>query len=134
MRPSVKYQAIYVNEKKYGISFMCQYFGVSRSGYYAWRHKRETPDRDAAIGDLIQQCQRTCKSTYGYRRVKLWLQRNTGLIINHKAVLRIMRKYNLLAEIRRPRPLYRRQRCFCIYTDLLSRDFRQAESKMGYGY
>ena len=101
---------------------MCKFFEVSRSGYYAWA-KRKKDDRDEMIGKLIQQCQKNVKQTYGYRRVKLWLLRETGLIINSKAVLRLMRKYNLFSEIRRPRPLYLRQNQFEIYENKLNRNF-----------
>lgn len=38
------------------------------------------------------------------RRVKLWLCKKHGLHVNQKKVLRVMRKYGLLAEISRPSP------------------------------
>ena len=123
MKPSIKYAAIHANKEKFGISFMCEFFEVSRSGYYAWRVRQTKQDKDDTIGKLIQKCQQQTKQTYGYRRIKLWLLRETGLIINHKAVLRLMRKYNLQSEIRRPRPLYQRQRKLQIYENKLNRDF-----------
>jgi len=102
---------------------MCQYFEVSRSGYYAWVNRQEQPDKDKALGNLIRQCQQQTRQTYGYRRVKIWLLRETGLVINSKAVLRIMRKYGLLAVIRRPRPLYQRQKQISVYENKLARGF-----------
>jgi len=51
------------------------------------------------------------------------LLRETGLVINRKAVLRLMRKYNLLARIRRPRPLYQRQQQMMRYENRLSLNF-----------
>ena len=102
---------------------MCEYFGVSRSGYYAWRKRKVRPNWDETLAELIRQCQRKTNYTYGYRRVKLWLLYQTGLIINGKAVLRIMRKYNLLAQIRRPRPLYQRLNHFRTYENRLNREF-----------
>jgi transposase InsO family protein len=102
---------------------MCQYFKVSRSGYYDWLSRKDVPDQDAVMGELIRGCQEKTKQTYGYRRVRLWLLRETGLIINSKAVLRLMRKYNLLAQIGRPRPLYQRQQKMMVYENRLNRDF-----------
>lgn len=102
---------------------MCEYFGVSRSGYYAWRKRKARPNWDETLAELIRQCQQKTNYTYGYRRVKLWLLYQTGLIINGKAVLRIMRKYNLLAQIRRPRPLYQRLNHFRTYENRLNRQF-----------
>ena len=123
MRPKVKYAAIFSNKEKYSISLMCRYFEVSRSGYYEWLKQKEEPDKDEILGNLIRKCQMVTKQTYGYRRVKLWFLRETGLVINGKAVLRLMRKYNLLATIRRPRPLYQRQHKMKVYENKLNRDF-----------
>jgi transposase InsO family protein len=102
---------------------MCQFFEVSRSGYYDWLKRKDNPDKDLVIGELIRKCQVDTKQTYGYRRVKLWLLREAGLVINDKAVLRLMRKYNLLAVIRRPRPLYMRQKRMNTYENTLNRAF-----------
>ena len=44
--------------------------------------------------------QESCKKTYGYRRMKLWLD-SEGITKNPKTILRIMHKYDLLSEIRR---------------------------------
>ena len=107
---------------------MCQYFGVSRSGYYDWLKRKNEPDRDETIGSLIRKCQDLTKQTYGYRRVKLWLLREAGIVVNSKAVLRLMHKYNLLAQIRRPRPLYMRQQKLKIYENKINGVFRSARS------
>ena len=124
MRPNVKYAAIFAIKEKYSIALMCRYFEVSRSGYYDWLKRRSEPDKDDVLGNLIRKCQTVTRQTYGYRRVKLWLLRETGLVINSKAVRRIMHKYNLLALIRRPRPLYLRQQKMKTYENKLNRDFR----------
>ena len=119
----MKYAAIHANREKFNVSYMCKYFGVSRSGYYAWRGRWGQPDKDDVLGNLIAQCQEKTRQTYGYRRVKIWLLRENGLVINKKAVLRLMRKYNLLAVIRRARPLYQRQQRIMVYEDKLLRNF-----------
>jgi transposase InsO family protein len=103
---------------------MCEFFKVSRSGYYDFVKRLERADKDEAVAKQIIECQNQTKKTYGYRRVKLWLLRETGLVINHKAVLRIMNKYGLLSEIRKPRPLYIRQQALCKYENRLNRDFK----------
>lgn len=123
MKAHIKYGAIFANKEKHSISYMCKFFAVSRSGYYAWLKRKNIPDKDDILANLIAECQKKTNQTYGYRRVKIWLLRETGLVINHKSVLRIMRKYNLLSEIRRPRPLYQRQAQFKVYEDKLKRNF-----------
>ena len=124
MKASIKYAAIYAHKEKHAITEMCKFFEVSRSGYYDWTKRKDKQEKDETLGRLIRRCQKQSKQTYGYRRVKLWLLRETGKVVNHKAVLRLMRKYNLLAQIRRARPLYRRQQKMMVYEDRLSRDFR----------
>lgn len=123
MRPTVKYAAIYKHNKQYPVSVMCSFFGVSRSGYYDFLKNIDNPDRDESIARLISKCQASTKSTYGYRRVKLWLKRETGNIINHKAVLRIMNKYGLLAQIRRYRKYKYCSEYLHKYDNYLNRDF-----------
>jgi putative transposase len=98
-----KFNAIYRLRKKYSIVKMCKVMGVSRSGYYSWIKRLSKPDKDIYLAELIKECQSKSKKTYGYRRVKQWLKIKYGININGKSVLRIMRKYGLLAVIRRPR-------------------------------
>ena len=122
MKPSVKYMVIYRHREKYSISEMCRFFEVSRSGYYDYVKRIENPDRDIELAELIRTCQKETYSTYGYRRVRIWLDRKKNIRRNPKTVLRIMQKYNLLSVIRRKRyqkygeSLHR-------YPNLLNRDF-----------
>ena len=102
MRPSVKYQAIYRNREKYPITVMCRFFGVSRSGYYAYTERMQRPAFDQELAERIAQCQTRVRKTYGYRRVQMWLDKQ-GVHRNPKTVLRVMQKYGLLSEVRRRR-------------------------------
>lgn len=123
MRPLVKYQAIYKNKNAYSISFLCNFFEVSRSGYYKWLKNKGRQDKDIALGQLIHECQQKTKYTYGYRRVKLWLSKYKNLHINRKRVLRVMRKYGLLAQIRRPSPYRKGITRFKTYENHLHQNF-----------
>ena len=127
MRTSVKYRVIRRFKDKYNVRDMCVFFGVSRSGYYAWIKKSDKEDSDKLIGELIQKCQEKTRKTYGYRRVQIWLLREYGLVINHKAVLRIMNKYNLLSKSRRRRKWVQNHESVHKYANLLERNFH-AES------
>ena len=121
MKASVKYKVIYRCKEKYGVSEMCRFFCVSRSGYYDYVKRMDAPAKDLPLADRIRECQAECRNTYGYRRVHIWLERN-DIHCNPKTVLRIMNKYNLLSVIRRKRyvkyagALHR-------YPNLLNRDF-----------
>lgn len=121
MKASVKYKVIYRHKDSYSISEMCRFFEVSRSGYYDFVNRLDMPAKDLSLAQMIQKCQEQCRGTYGYRRVHIWLERQ-GVYKNPKTILRVMRKYNLLAVVRRRRykhygePLYR-------YPNLLNRNF-----------
>ena len=100
MRTSVKYMVIYRHKDKYSISEMCRFFEVARSGYYDYVKRMDVPARDLQLAEKIRECQKHSHSTYGYRRVHIWLERQ-GVHKNPKTILRVMQKYNLLSEVRR---------------------------------
>ncbi len=121
MKAKVKYMVIYRHKKKYSIAEMCRVLGVSRSGYYGYIKRIETPSRDLPLAEKIRECQSECRSTYGYRRVHIWLERQ-GIHHNPKTVLRVMNKYNLLSIIRRKRYV-KYGEALHRYPNLLNRNF-----------
>ena len=123
MRPSIKYHVIYLHRNEYPVSVMCRFFEVSRSGYYAFVHRLYETDRDAVLAKHIQECQQRCRMTYGYRRVWLWLKQR-DIYRNPKTVLRIMKKYGLLSEIRRRRKWQQMGQQMHKYNNLLNRQFQ----------
>jgi transposase InsO family protein len=100
---------------------MCKFFGVSRSGYYAYL-KSAKKDRDQELAIMIRQCQKETDHTYGYRRVCLWLDRK-GIRANHKRVFRVMNRYGLFSEIRRRRKYQQMTEQLHRYPNLLNREF-----------
>ena len=123
MKASVKYRVIHRFKNKYNVRDMCIFFGVSRSGYYAWTKKSDKEDPDKQIGELIRDCQKKTRQTYGYRRVQIWLLREFGLVMNHKAVLRVMNKYSLLSKSRRKRKWVQNCESIHKYSNLFERNF-----------
>ena len=123
MKASVKYRVINRFKDKYNVRDMCIFFGVSRSGYYAWTKKADKEDPDKQIGELIRDCQKKTRQTYGYRRVQIWLLREFGLVMNHKAILRVMNKYNLLSKSRRKRKWVQNHESLHRYANLFERNF-----------
>lgn len=102
---------------------MCEFFAVSRSGYYAFIHRLGKPEKDAALVELITQQRERSFRTYGYRRMWLWLK-SQNIFRNPKTVLRIMKKYELLSEIRRRRKWQQMGQQVHKYKNLLNREFR----------
>ena len=121
MRTSVKFRVIYKHRDKYSISEMCRFFKVSRSGYYDFVARMDIPDRDLPLAEKIEECQKECGKTYGYRRVHTWLERK-GIYYNPKTILRVMNKFNLLSVVRRRK--YRNYgNHIHRYPNLLNREF-----------
>lgn len=105
------------------MSIMCKFFDVSRSGYYAFVHRLGRPDRDADLAEAIRREQEKCRSTYGYRRMQIVLAAS-GICRNPKTVLRVMKKYDLLSEIRRRRKWINMGQQVHRYENHLNRQFQ----------
>ena len=85
MRPKVKYHVIYMNRDRYPVSVMCQFFEVSRSGYYDFVRRLGRPEKDADLAEEIRQQQKRSHGTYGYRRMCLALEAK-GIHRNPKTI------------------------------------------------
>lgn len=79
---------------------MLNILNILQSSYYKWIKTIEKPDRDLWLCSLIKETQQKTRQTYGYRRIKLALIKEYGLVVNHKKLLRIMNKFGLLNVIR----------------------------------
>jgi len=112
-----------MNRDRYPVSVMCQFFEVSRSGYYDFLHRIGYKEKDADLAEMIRAQQERCFKTYGYRRMWLWLKKQ-GIYRNPKTILRIMKKYELLAGIRRRRKWVQMEKQTHKYENLLNRQFR----------
>jgi putative transposase len=116
---------IYRQSKTYAIQAMCKFFGVSRAAYYAWVKRLDQPDPDAERKQLIQEAYEKSHKTYGYRRIEMWICKNAGRSINHKAVLRIMNLLHI-RSIARKRRMFKRMtelETYHRYDNVLNREF-----------
>ena len=86
---------------------MCEFFGVSRAAYYEWVKKIEHEDPDQERMRWILSAYEANHKIYGYRRITLWLKQRQGLVINHKAVLRLMNKLGIHSRARQ-RKIYKK--------------------------
>jgi len=105
----------------YPILSLCKFFNVSKSGYYKYlKHNKE---KDLESLNLIKQIQDKCKRRYGYRRVQIAIENKYNIHFNHKKVLRIMNKYNLLSKIRRKYMYRKPNEVMHKYANLYERNF-----------
>lgn len=112
-RASEKYALIYelvTGSEAFHVGYLCNVAGVSRSGYYRWlrceagRLQKEKVDYEQHLLVKAIFQERKCKA--GWRVIKMTLERQ-GIVMNHKKIRRLMKKYCLVTQIRRCNP-YRR--------------------------
>lgn len=87
---------------------MCRIIGVARSAYYKWlnRPESETDKENKVILNTMIQLYTEVQGIYGYRRMKLNINRILGKKYNHKRIYRLMKSVNLKSVIRRKRKNY----------------------------
>lgn len=95
----MKYQFIQAQQAQHRVGRLCQVLAVSRSGYYAWRHRRPSA-RMRANARLVQrmiQLHRQMKERYG--AIKLWrMLVAEGVRCGRHRVARLRRQHGLLAR------------------------------------
>jgi len=72
----MQYRFIKENSDCFGIEELCDCFGLSRSGYYAWlsREPSARVREDAALKERIESLHKQSKRRYGYRPIYYHLQ------------------------------------------------------------
>jgi transposase InsO family protein len=82
--------------------------GVSRSGYYTWikaEYKRaQKLEEDWKDYELIKEIFDRKKGKAGALVIKMILENDKHVVMNHKKIRRIMRRFNLVTKIRRMNP------------------------------
>ena len=122
---SARYELIASEEGNHDVTDMCEWSGVSRSGYYDW--KTREPSATARRREILEAQVRFAfehsDGTYGYRRVHAWLARR-GTAVDPETIRRIMRDLGLVACQPRPwRPVTTIAGDVDDLPDLLRRDF-----------
>ena len=78
---------------------LCELACVSRSGYYRWLQTADLPEKDHDDYLKVKAIFDKSKRKYGWRSIKMRLTD-----MNHKKIQRIMKKYDLIARVRRKNP------------------------------
>ena len=102
--------------------------GVSRSGYYKWLKQSNKPDRDYEDYLVIKGTFDRGRSKWGFRTIQMKLLER-GISMNHKKIVRIMRKYHLNTKIRRRNPykmIMKKSLEHKTFENTLNREFSQA--------
>ena len=104
---------------------MYDFFGVSRAASYVWLKRLKQPDKDAESVAMTQESWEDSRKTYGYQRISLWIRQHKGIVINHKAVLRLMNKLNIRSLVGKRKPFMKISQLdiYHYYGNLLDRQF-----------
>lgn len=104
---------------------MCRIIGVARSAYYKWlnRIESESDKENKVILHTMIQLYNDVQGIYGYRRMKLNINRILGKRYNHKRIYRLMRSINMKSVIRRKRKSYIPSTPQITAENILNRDF-----------
>lgn len=126
LRPVQKYKIIRTLKKE--VKMLCEIAKVSKSGYYRWLKHSETKDKDYDDYLLIKEVFLRGKSKYGFRTIQMRLLSDFGIKMNHKKIIRIMNKYNLITKIRRKNPykmIMKKSLEHRTFENQLNRNFKQ---------
>ena len=64
VKPNFKYAVIHRHRECYPLKQMCQFFEVSRSGYYKYVKRLVYPQKDFELAEKIRAKQKVCQKTY----------------------------------------------------------------------
>ncbi len=102
---------------------LCELAQVSRSGYYRWLKIADEQNTDYPDYLKIKEVFDEGKNRYGWRNIKMRLPDR-----NHKKIQRIMRKYTLVAKVRKRNPykqMMKKSLEHRVFPNKLKREFKQ---------
>lgn len=119
-----QFEFIHEYSHEFSLSILFKLTSVSRAGYYKWKKNSSTIklNRDEELYRYISDIFHEFKKTYGVVRIRKELLNRYGWIVNHKCIRRIMRKYDLVCPL--PKPKFKRHpQPHRNISNLLNRDF-----------
>lgn len=115
---------------------LCDVAKVSRSGYYKWLRQAGEPEKDRGDYLLIKEIFDKGKGKYGWRTVQMKLKTDKGIVMNHKKIVRIKKKYGLITKIRKINPykaIMKKTQEHRTFPNLLNRNFKQIKPHRVFG-
>jgi putative transposase len=110
------------------IGLLCEIGKASRGGYYKWLKHSEERGKDCEDYLLVKKIFDKGKKKWGFRTIQMRLLERK-IVMNHKKIIRIMKKYNLVTKIRRKNPykdIMKKSLEHRTFENLLGRQFNQA--------
>ena len=90
------------------VTYFCELAGVSRSGYYEWlkasKNRKDRLKQDEEDVALIKDFFYKKRGKVGALQIKMYLENVKKVIMNHKKIRRLMKKYGLVTKVRKSNP------------------------------
>jgi len=112
-------------EGNLSIILLCEVAGISRAAYYKWLNRKPCA-RELQNKEIIKEMMALhgkVEGIYGYRRMKLNMNRKFGKNFNHKRIHRLMRVAGIQSVIRRKNQRYKRSIPLHVAENILNRKF-----------
>lgn len=116
------------------VTYLCEVAEVSRSGYYNYLSETSSNSRtnrdilDHKLYLIIMKAFKFKNRQKGAKQIKMTLMNEFKIIFNLKRIRRIMKKYNIICNIRKANPYKRIAKATKEHTTLkntLNREFKQ---------
>jgi putative transposase len=94
---AMTFRLIEAEKDHHAVSLLARVLGVSRQGFYAWKHcgPSRRAVQDQALTERIEQIHRQSRHTYGVPRIHAELRDDFGMRVGRKRVARLMRTAGL---------------------------------------
>jgi len=111
---------------------MCKIANVSRAGYYKWLKNEDKKPKDYDDYILIKNIFVEGKKKLGWRSIRMKLEREEKVIINHKKIIRIKNSYGLITKIRRKNPyrdMIKKTKEHRVFKNIVNREFKNKKPR-----
>jgi putative transposase len=120
------FKSIQTLSKRFSIDWLCQLYGVSRSGYYLWLKAKKQPNRyellHKEIDDIVMQ-EHHQHPSYGYRSIRAAILYKMGWVLSNHSVLKSMQRLKIQSKVR-PKKNYLKGKEHPVFPNILNRQFK----------
>lgn len=113
------------HEKSYPVTALCEIIELNRSSYYKWLHRDRSwqEEEDTKIIGYLYILYEESDGVFGYRSMRMHIERHFKLHLNKKHIYRLMRALGMKSVIRRKKYTYIKSTPEVTAENILDRQF-----------